>query len=102
MLMVNNLKFSVFVQYHTNILFLGIQTTNLVELLPNPIPGTVISSVSRVTAGGNVFINNGTLSEDQKRKLESTFEAQDKYWSQWTKNFLGNLRASFPPGFPFN
>lgn len=72
-------------------------TQNVEQQLPNPLPGTVINSISQF---------GGTLSEEERQKLEKMAEDQNKYWEQWTVDFNKNMQETmqnaFRPGFPFN
>lgn len=86
----------------TKTVFLGIATATDKDVLPNPNPATAVNSFSKITGSGTISTSDRNLSEAQKEELEATLRAQEQYWSQWTTNFLGNLQAQFPPGFPFN
>lgn len=77
----------------------GLSTKYVEQELPNPIPGTIIDSIS--SYGGN-----RALSDEEKKKLEASIEKmvkeQKQYWQKWTSDFYANMRKRFPPGFPFN
>lgn len=67
------------------------------EELPNPNPGTKMNSISQV---------GGTMTEEDKERLNSIVKEQEQHWKQWTFDFNNNMKQTmekaFPPGFPFN